>query len=114
MTDSTVIRIRVPADAKALWQEHARSHGVPLSAWIREAAAVRAREDSGAPTLADVRADLAQLRRDFGGVSRNLNQLTRYAHTGNLDAERISRTLDDVAIAIAITTVALRDLSAVS
>jgi hypothetical protein len=114
MADSTVVRIRVPAALKATWQEYARSTGAPLSAWVREAAAVRAREDSGAPSLADVRADLAQLRRDFGGVSRNLNQLTRYAHSGNLDAERISQTLDDVAIAIAITTVALRDLATVS
>ncbi len=111
MGDSAVVRIRVPAAQKASWQEHARSTGVPLSSWIREAAVVRAREDSGAPTLADVRADLADIRRYLGAASRNLNQLTRHAHSGQLDPDRIRQTLDDLAISGAGIALALRDLS---
>lgn len=67
-------------DQRAAWRACAAAAGLPMAAWVREAADAAAATGT---TAADLRDALVWLRTDLGrGLGNNVNQL---AHALNLD-----------------------------
>ena len=67
-------------DQRAAWSACAREAGLPVAAWMREAATAAA---ASGTTAADLRAELVRLRADLArGVGSNINQV---AHALNVD-----------------------------
>ncbi|PMD91936.1 mobilization protein [Siphonobacter sp. BAB-5405] len=80
------LRFRVTADERAVIEKKAQTAGLVLSEYVRRMALGQ-----------DVRERISpELRQVVIGVANNLNQLTRHAHTGQLDASSIEAILEQL------------------
>lgn len=80
-----------PEEAAAI-RASARSAGLSVSRYLVR----RATGEGAAPLSAEVREELAALRRALSRVGNNLNQLARTAHAGSYDAGAVEAAAAEV------------------
>ena len=95
---SRPFNMRLDDDRRQRWGERARQQGQPLATWLRDIADQAERSDADP---AEIRGEIAALRRELNALGNNVNQLAYQANAqGEIPAvdelERIDRKIGDI------------------